>query len=72
MQTGDRHKRKHFQGNIVLWKTLQDGISEQEGFFPICAIVRYFCARLQVGERLVYERGFVYTELLISFVILFV
>ena len=63
---------KYFQDNIVLWKTLQDGISEQEGFFPICAIVRYFCARLQVGERLVYERGFVYTELLISFVILFV
>ena len=72
MQTGDRHKMKYFQDNIVLWKTLQDGISEQEGFFPICAIVRYFCARLQVGERLVYERGFVYTELLISFVILFV
>ena len=71
MQTGDRHKTKYFQGNIVLWKTLQDGISEQEGFFPICAIVRYFCARLQVGERLVYF-VFVYTELLISFVILFV
>ena len=45
---------KHFQDNIVLWKTLQDGISEQEGFFPIRAIVRYFCARLQVGERLIY------------------
>ena len=72
MQTGDRHKTKYFQGNIVLWKTLQDGISEQEGFFSTRAIVRYFCARLQVGERLVYERGFVYTELLISFVTLFV
>ena len=70
MQTGDRHKTKYFQGKIVLWKTLQDGISEQ-GFFSTRAIVRYFCARLQVGERLVYERGFVYTELLISFVILF-
>ena len=54
MQTGDRHKMKHFKDNIVLWKTLQDGISEQEGFFPIRAIVRYFCARLQVGERLIY------------------
>ena len=62
---------KHFKDNIVLWKTLQDGISEQEGFFPTRAIVRYFCARLQVGERLVYF-VFVYTELLISFVILFV
>ena len=71
MQTGDRHKMKHFKDNIVLWKTLQDGISEQEGFFPTRAIVRYFCARLQVGERLVYF-VFVYTELLISFVILFV
>ena len=54
MQTGDRHKMKHFKDNIVLWKTLQDGISEQEGFFPIRPIVRYFCARLQVGERLIY------------------
>ena len=71
MQTGDRHKTKYFQGNIALWKTLQDGISEQEGFFSTRAIVRYFCARLQVGERLVYF-VFVYTELLISFVILFV
>ena len=32
MQTGDRHKMKYFQDNIVIWKTLQDGISEQ-GFF---------------------------------------
>ena len=54
MQTGDRHKMKHFKDNIVLWKTLQDGISEQEGFFSTRAIVRYFCARLQVGERLIY------------------
>ena len=41
-------------------------------FFPIRVIVRYFCARLQVGERPIYQRGFVSTELLISFVILFV
>ena len=54
MQTRDKHKMKYFQDNIVLWKTLQDGISEQEGFFSTRAIVRYFCARLQVGERLIY------------------
>ena len=32
MQTGDRHKTKYFQDNIVLWKTFQDGISEQDFF----------------------------------------
>ena len=33
MQTRDRIKTEYFQDNIVLWKTLQDGISEQESFF---------------------------------------
>ena len=56
MQTGDRHKTKYFQDNIVLWKTLQDGISEQEGFFPIRAIVRYFCAAYRL-ERDLFTSG---------------
>ena len=32
VQTRDRQKTNYFQDNIALWKTLQDGISEQ-GFF---------------------------------------
>ena len=31
-QTRDKQKTNYFQDNIALWKTLQDGISEQ-GFF---------------------------------------
>ena len=45
MQIGDRHKMKHFKDNIVLWKTLQDGISEQEGFFSYsCNSTVFLCA----------------------------
>ena len=56
MRTRDRHKTKYFQDNIALWKTLQDGISEQEGFR---AIVRYFCARLQAGDLFTSEVPFI-------------
>ena len=59
MQTGDRHKTEYFQDNIVLWKTLQDGISEKEGFFPIRAIIRYFCARLQAADLFTSEVSFI-------------
>ena len=53
MQTGDRHKMKYFQDNIVIWKTLQDGISEQ-GFFSYSCNSTVFLRSLQVGELKTY------------------
>ena len=42
MQTRDMHKTKYFQDNMVLWKTLQDGISEEEGFFLFAQLYGIF------------------------------
>ena len=42
MQTRDMHKTKYFQDNMVLWKTLQDGISEEEGFFLLAQLYGIF------------------------------
>ena len=36
------HKTKYFQDNMVLWKTLQDGISEEEGFFLLAQLYGIF------------------------------
>ena len=42
MQTRDMHKTKYFLDNMVLWKTLQDGISEEEGFFLLAQLYGIF------------------------------
>ena len=71
MQTRDRIKTEYFQDNIVLWKTLQDGISEQESFFLLVHSTVFLRALTGWRKTCLLAR-FRFSELLISFVILFV